>query len=88
MKLEIIGSVSSGKTTLARKLSQKYQVPFYEKDNIVWERTLKGDSREARRKETEFLRKPLKTIIGSWKALQERIFRKTWNIVIILYYLI
>lgn len=43
MKLDIIGSVASGKTTLAREISTKYQIPFYEKDNIVWERTLNGD---------------------------------------------
>lgn len=43
MKLDIIGSVASGKTTLARELSEKYKIPFYEKDNIVWERTPDGD---------------------------------------------
>ena len=35
MKIDIIGSVASGKTTLAGKISQKYNVPHYEKDNIV-----------------------------------------------------
>lgn len=45
MKLDIIGSVASGKTTLAKKLSAQYQIPFYEKDNIVWERTPDGDKR-------------------------------------------
>lgn len=43
MKLDIIGSVASGKTTLAEELSKIYQVPFYEKDNIVWRRTSHGD---------------------------------------------
>ena len=43
MKIDIIGSVASGKTTLARRISEKYKVPFYEKDNIVWERTPSGD---------------------------------------------
>lgn len=45
MKLDIIGSVASGKTTLAKEISKKYQIPFYEKDNIVWERTPNGDKR-------------------------------------------
>lgn len=45
MKLDIIGSVASGKTTLARDLSETYHIPFYEKDNIVWERTSSGDRR-------------------------------------------
>lgn len=51
MKIDIIGSVASGKTTLAAELSAKYKVPYYEKDNIVWERTENGD-----RKRTEEVR--------------------------------
>ena len=47
MKIDIIGSVASGKTTLARKISEKYQIPFYEKDNIVWERTPNGDKKRS-----------------------------------------
>lgn len=47
MKLDIIGSVASGKTTLARKISEKYDVPYYEKDNIVWERTPNGDKQRS-----------------------------------------
>lgn len=45
MKIDIIGSVASGKTTLATELSAKYKVPYYEKDNIVWERTKNGDKK-------------------------------------------
>lgn len=45
MKIDIIGSVASGKTTLARNISLKYGVPYYEKDNIVWEQTENGDKR-------------------------------------------
>ena len=47
MKLDIIGSVASGKTTLAQKISIKYQIPFYEKDNIVWDRTPNGDKKRS-----------------------------------------
>lgn len=43
MKIDILGSVASGKTTLAKKISLNYKVPYYEKDNIVWERTENGD---------------------------------------------
>jgi len=43
MKIDIIGSVASGKTTLARALAEKYNISYYEKDNIVWERTSSGD---------------------------------------------
>lgn len=45
MKLDIIGSVASGKTTLAKRIAHKFNVPHYEKDNIVWERTTGGDKR-------------------------------------------
>lgn len=47
MKIDIIGSVASGKTTLAKEISLKYQVPYYEKDNIVWERTSTGDRKRS-----------------------------------------
>lgn len=43
MKIDIVGSVASGKTTLARELSEIYRTPYYEKDNVVWKRTEKGD---------------------------------------------
>lgn len=43
MKIDIIGSVASGKTTLAKRISKKYGVPYYEKDNVVWKRTAGGD---------------------------------------------
>lgn len=45
MKIDIVGSVASGKTTLAKKISLKYNIPYYEKDNIVWERTANGDKK-------------------------------------------
>lgn len=45
MKIYIIGSVGSGKTTLARKVSAKLQVPHFETDNFVWSRHPAGDRR-------------------------------------------
>ena len=45
MKIDIIGSVASGKTTLAKNISSKYQIPYFEKDNIVWQRTSGGDKK-------------------------------------------
>jgi len=46
-KIHIIGSVGSGKTTLARNLSSKLQIPFYELDNVVWKRCKTGDIRRS-----------------------------------------
>lgn len=45
VKIYIIGSVGSGKTTLARKVSAKLQIPHFETDNFVWSRHPAGDRR-------------------------------------------
>lgn len=45
MKIYIVGSVGSGKTTLARKLSMQFGIPHYETDNFVWYRRPEGDLR-------------------------------------------
>ncbi|MBS6452616.1 hypothetical protein [Eshraghiella crossota] len=43
LKIDIVGSVASGKTTLSRKISKEFNIPHYEKDNVVWKRTPSGD---------------------------------------------
>lgn len=48
MKILIFGSVASGKTTLARRLSAEKNIPFYEGDSIAW-----GFSGERRYKRTD-----------------------------------
>lgn len=45
MKIYIIGSVGSGKTSLARRLSQNLQIPHFETDSFVWQRHKKEDVR-------------------------------------------
>ncbi|MFT8348381.1 DNA topology modulation protein FlaR [Clostridium saccharoperbutylacetonicum] len=45
MKIDIIGAVGSGKTTLAHKIAKEFHIPCYEQDNVVWMRTNKGDVR-------------------------------------------
>ena len=37
MKIRIIGCSGSGKTYLAKKLSQKYSVPYFDLDDIQWD---------------------------------------------------
>jgi adenylate kinase family enzyme len=44
-KVHIIGSVGSGKTTLAKYLSNKLLIPHYELDNVVWQRHQPRDIR-------------------------------------------
>jgi adenylate kinase family enzyme len=39
LKIRIIGSCGSGKSFIAKQLSQKYGIPYYELDNIVWDRS-------------------------------------------------
>ncbi|AYB47573.1 DNA topology modulation protein FlaR [Paenibacillus lautus] len=46
-RIHIIGSVGSGKTTLARKLSAQFNLPYYELDNVVWERAQPDDIRRS-----------------------------------------
>ncbi|MED3978883.1 DNA topology modulation protein FlaR [Priestia megaterium] len=72
-KIHIVGSVGSGKTTLARLLSHKLKVPHYELDNIMWERTHEGDKR---RIETD-RKKGLHHIVASKQWIIEGVYY-TW----------
>ncbi|NDI37134.1 AAA family ATPase [Chengkuizengella sediminis] len=54
-KIHIIGSVGSGKTTLARVLSNSYNIPYYELDNVVWERHKSGDIRRTDEERDNYL---------------------------------
>lgn len=47
MKIYIIGSVGSGKTTLARQLASQLSIPHFETDNFVWQRQEGGDVRNS-----------------------------------------
>ncbi|MBP1936918.1 AAA family ATPase [Paenibacillus sediminis] len=38
-KICIIGSMGSGKTTIAKKISSRTQIPLYQTDNFVWDRS-------------------------------------------------
>ncbi len=49
MKIRIIGSVGSGKTTLAKKLSEMEGISYFETDRIVWKR----EQIEVRRTDSE-----------------------------------
>lgn len=44
-KIRIVGSVGSGKTTLAKQLSSRLSIPYFELDNVVWNRSNLGDTR-------------------------------------------
>ncbi|THF84697.1 P-loop NTPase family protein [Cohnella fermenti] len=42
MRIRIIGSCGSGKSTLAKQLSGHYGIPYYEIDNVIWDRSEDG----------------------------------------------
>ncbi|MGX1193039.1 AAA family ATPase [Metabacillus sp. SLBN-84] len=73
-KIHIIGSVGSGKTTLARDLSSKLNFPFYELDNVIWIRHNSGDIRRTEVERDEYL----KTIIDSEAWIIEGVHNEEW----------
>lgn len=73
MKIRIIGSVGSGKTTLAKKLSDMEGIPFFETDRIVWKR----EQTEVRRTESE-KRELLKQIICQPDWVIEGVHIEPW----------
>ncbi|KGX85608.1 P-loop NTPase family protein [Pontibacillus marinus] len=54
-KIHIIGSVGSGKTTLARNLSSQLRIPHYELDNVVWKKSENGDIRRTEQERDNYL---------------------------------
>ncbi len=74
-KLYIIGSVASGKTTLAKKLSKLLNTPWYELDNVVHLRLSTGDVKRSP-EEIDF---EFNKIINSEKWIIEGVIRKYFN---------
>ncbi|WP_080844850.1 AAA family ATPase [Cytobacillus gottheilii] len=54
-RIHIIGSIGSGKTTLAKVLSAQLNIPYYELDNIVWNRLNTGDVKRTEQERDEYL---------------------------------
>ena len=59
MKIDIIGAVGSGKTTLAKCLSEKMGIDYYEQDKIVWHRI----GNKAEKYSNEIIRKKFLDIV-------------------------
>ncbi|MBC1425131.1 hypothetical protein HCA33_03005 [Listeria seeligeri] len=68
MKIRIIGSVGSGKTTLAKKLSEMEGIPYFETDRIVWKR----EQTEVRRTDSEKREQPQKWLTIKKKSETEK----------------
>ncbi|WP_456279082.1 DNA topology modulation protein FlaR [Bacillus sp. AK128] len=73
-RIHIIGSVGSGKTTLAKDLSSKLNIPYYELDNVVWIRDQSGDIRRTEQEREEFL----DSIIQSESWIIEGVHNEDW----------
>ena len=73
-KIHIIGSVGSGKTTLAKELSALTSAVHYELDNIVWERSSIGDRRRTDKEKKDILNE----IIGSAAWIIEGVHTDAW----------
>lgn len=54
-RIHIIGSIGSGKTTLAKKLSDQLSIPYFELDNVVWKRFDTGDIKRSEQERDEYL---------------------------------
>ena len=87
MKLDIVGSVASGKTTLARNLSETYHVPFHQKDNIVWERTPNGDRKRGDKERDQLFQEIINSddwiVEGSPRKLLRESFEKCDYIILL-----
>jgi adenylate kinase family enzyme len=73
-RIHIIGSVGSGKTTLAKELSLILNVPFYELDNVVWIRDKSGDVRRTDKERQDYLN----SIINAENWIIEGVHNEDW----------
>jgi len=74
-KIYILGSVASGKTTLARKLSNLLDIPWHELDNVVHLRLPEGD-RKRRDEERDLV---FDSITNGQQWIIEGVFRPCFN---------
>lgn len=75
MKIRIIGSCGSGKSTLARKLSNTYKIPFYEIDNLIWDRSAENLKFPEDVRDAEF-----QSVIQSNSWILEGVQYKEWTL--------
>lgn len=73
-RIHIIGSVGSGKTTLAKEISSRLNIPYYELDNVVWIRDKSGDIRRTEQEREEYLNSILQS--DSW--IIEGVHNEDW----------
>ena len=87
MKVLIIGNIASGKTTLAKRLSDYYNIDYYELDKIVHDdsNNTKRDKNEIRKMIAEILRQKDYIIEGMLRDNYDLIVPKASSIIFLDY---
>ena len=80
MKIDIIGSVASGKTTLAKNISLKYGVPYFEKDNWIVEGSPRKNLQESFDTCDYIIVLNIRTHIRLYRVLKRWILQKSGKI--------
>ena len=70
-KIYIIGPVGAGKTTLAKKMAEEYEIPMYQLDKVVWD----DENGNVKRTEEE-IKKLFKEILDKNTWIIEDVGRK------------
>lgn len=71
MKIYVIGTVGSGKSTLSKKLANYYNINYYELDNVIWEYNPNGDIR----RDNEDIKKIFNDILSNDNYIMEDVGR-------------
>ena len=86
MKMYIVGPPGSGKTTLAKKLSEEEKIPYYELDLIVFD-----DDNDHERRSDQEIKAMFDEIIKKEEWIIEDVgrskFRKAFDLADVIYYL-
>ena len=69
-----IPTVGSGKTTLAKEISSRLNIPYYELDNVVWIRHTSGDIKRTEQERADYLN----NIIQSESWIIEGVHNEDW----------
>lgn len=86
-KIYILGSVGSGKTTLAKKLSKDLDVNHYELDNVVWKYNPNGDIRRTEEEIKEIFSKILEQDNWIIENVERNYFDKAYDLADTIIYL-
>lgn len=81
-KIAVIGTSCSGKSTLAKSLASKLNIPYIEQDEVFWLPNWEHIPREVfAQKIDEMTNGPQWTICGNYSASQERIWEKVTHVI-------